>query len=154
MFRFACHRNTGLSIVLAGLALVALPSSTAAQGVGVRAGASVEPDQFYVGGHYETNALVERLHFRPNVELGFGDDLTAIGLNMEFVYKIPIDGPWSVYAGAGPALNIYSFNDDSETDGGLNFIFGAETSNGLLFEAKIGAIDSPELKFGVGYTWR
>jgi hypothetical protein len=143
-----------VQIFLAALAIVALPSIAAAQGVGVRAGASVDPDQFYLGGHYETPALVEQLHFRPNVEVGFGDDITALGLNLEFVYKIPIDGPWSLYAGGGPALNVYSFNDNSETDGGLNFVFGAETSNGLMFEVKVGAIDSPELKFGVGFTWR
>jgi hypothetical protein len=139
---------------LAALALVALPASAAAQGPGVRAGASVDPDQFYVGGHYETRALVQRLHFRPNLEIGFGDDVTTVGLNLEFVYKIPIEGPWNLYAGGGPALNIYSFDDDSETNGGLNLLFGAETSTGLLFEVKVGAIDSPEVKFGVGYTWR
>jgi hypothetical protein len=131
-----------------------LPSAAAAQGAGVRAGASVDPDQFYVGGHYETGALVQRLHFRPNLEVGFGDDVTTVGANLEFVYKIPLDGPWSLYAGGGPALNIYSFDDDSETDGGLNLLFGAETSNGLMFEVKVGAINSPEVKFGVGYTWR
>ena len=148
------RRNTVVSCVLAALALVALPSTAAAQGVGVRAGASVDPDQFYIGGHYETRPLVERLHFRPNLEVGFGDDLTAVGVNLEFVYKIPIDGPWSLYAGGGPALNIYSFDDTSETDGGLNVLFGAETTNGLFFEVKVGAIDSPDLKFGVGFTWR
>ena len=148
------RRNTVLSCVFAALALVALPSTAAAQGVGVRAGASVDPDQFYIGGHYETRPLVEQLHFRPNLEVGFGDDLTAVGVNLEFVYKIPIDGPWSLYAGGGPALNIYSFDDESETDGGLNVLFGAETSNGLFFEVKVGAIDSPDLKFGVGFTWR
>jgi hypothetical protein len=148
------RRNTVVSCVLAALALVALPSAAAAQGVGVRAGASVDPDQFYIGGHYETRPLVEQLHFRPNLEVGFGDDITAVGVNLEFLYKFPIDGPWSLYAGGGPALNIYSFNDDSETDGGLNVLFGAETTNGLFFEVKVGAIDSPDLKFGVGFTWR
>lgn len=151
---FARLRSTALSMCLAALALVALPASAAAQGPGVRAGASVDPDQFYVGGHYETRALVQRLHFRPNLEIGFGDDVTTVGLNLEFVYKIPIEGPWNLYAGGGPALNIYSFDDDSETNGGLNLLFGAETSTGLLFEVKVGAIDSPEVKFGVGYTWR
>jgi hypothetical protein len=29
-----------------------------------------------------------------------------------------------------------------------------EHRDGLFFEAKIGAIDSPDLKFGVGYTFR
>ena len=50
--------------------------------------------------------------------------------------------------------NIYSFNDDSDAEGGLNFVFGAKRSRGLFFEVKVGAIDSPDLKFGVGYTWR
>ena len=31
---------------------------------------------------------------------------------------------------------------------------GAEQSRGLFFEFKVGAIDSPNLKFGVGWTFR
>lgn len=151
---FARNRAIVLSYGLAMLVLVALPSAAAAQGPGVRAGASVDPDQFYVGGHYETRPLVDRLHFRPNLEVGFGDDLTLIAANLEFVYKVPIDGPWSLYAGGGPALNIISFNDESETDGGFNVLFGAEADSGLFFEVKVGAIDSPDVKFGVGFTWR
>jgi hypothetical protein len=154
MSRFVCRRTTVLPFVIGMLALAALPSTAAAQGPGVRAGASVDPDQFYVGGHYETRALVERLHFKPNLEVGFGDDVTAIGINLEFVYKFPLRAPWTLYAGGGPALNIYSFDDDSETDGGVNALFGAQTTQGLFFEVKVGAINSPDVKFGVGYTWR
>jgi hypothetical protein len=142
------------SCILPVLAVVALPSLAAAQGPGVRAGASVDPDQFYLGGHYESNALVDRLHFKPNAEIGFGDDITTFALNFEFVYKMPVSGPWTLYAGGGPAVNIYSFDDDSDAEGGLNFLFGAETARGLFFEVKLGAIDSPDFKFGVGYTWR
>lgn len=148
-------RNTVLSLCLAAMASAALPASAAAQGLGVRAGASVDPDQFYFGGHYESRPLVEQLHFKPNVELGIGDDITTLGLNLEFVYKIPIDGsPWRIYAGGGPAVNFYSFNNNSATEGGLNVLFGAETEQGLFFEIKLGALDSPDVKFGVGYTWR
>lgn len=154
MSRFVCRRTTVLPFVIGMLALAALPSTAAAQGPGVRAGASVDPDQFYVGGHYETRALVERLHFKPNLEVGFGDDVTAIGINLEFVYKFPLRAPWTLYAGGGPALNIYSFDDDSESDGGVNALFGAQTTQGLFFEVKVGAINSPDVKFGVGYTWR
>jgi hypothetical protein len=153
MWRVAL-RNTFSVILLTGLVLVAMPSSARAQGLGVRAGASVDPDQFYFGGHYESRSLVQQLHFKPNLEIGVGDDTTTVGVNFEFVYKIPIDGPWNLYAGAGPAVNFYSFDDDNETEGGLNILFGAETVQGLFFELKVGAIDSPDLKFGVGYTWR
>ena len=154
MPRVVFHRHLLPVCVFALLAVVTLPSPAAAQGPGVRAGASVDPDQFYLGGHYESNALVDRLHFKPNAEIGFGDDVTTVALNFEFVYKIPVSRPWSLYLGGGPALNIYSFENDSDARGGLNLLFGAETSQGLFFEVKVGAIDSPDVKFGVGYTWR
>jgi hypothetical protein len=145
---------SGLSFLLAVMAISATPA--AAQDAGFRGGISVDPDQFYFGGHLETSPLVDRLHFRPNVEIGFGDDLMLIGANMEFVYKFPRRGDWGLYAGGGPALNIYSFDDvdDSETEGGLNILVGVETPRGLFFEFKIGAIDSPDFKFGVGWTFR
>jgi len=148
-------RHTVVSLFLVALAVVGWPALGSAQGLGVRAGASVDPDQFYFGGHYDSRPLVEQLHFRPNVELGVGDDITTLALNFEFVYKLPIDGsPWNLYAGGGPAVNFYSFNDDSSTEGGLNVVFGAEAAQGVFFELKLGALDSPDLKFGVGYTWR
>lgn len=143
-------------------ALLSSAMPALAQGVGVRGGVSVDPDQFYFGGHYETDALVDRLHFRPNLELGLGDDLVTTSLNFEFVYKFPSRSSWRLYAGGGPAVNFYSFdtdgsnngNDDTETEPGLNFLFGAEARNGLFFELKVGAIDSPDLKFGVGWVFK
>jgi hypothetical protein len=145
---------TGLSFFLVVMAVSATP--VAAQDAGIRGGISVDPDQFYFGGHLETSPLVDRLHFRPNVEVGFGDDIMLIAANMEFVYKFPRRGDWVLYAGGGPALNIYTFDDvdDSETEGGLNLLVGAETARGLFFEFKVGAIDSPDFKFGVGWTFR
>jgi hypothetical protein len=158
------HSWTGFRTLFhAGLlafTLTAVPATAAAQGPGVRAGVSIDPDQFYFGGHYETGPLVDRLHFRPNIEVGIGDDLTAVGLNFEFAYKFPPRSGWRVYAGGGPAVNFYSWDDDvagndnSETEPGLNFLIGVEAARGLMFEFKIGAIDSPEFKFGVGWTFR
>ena len=98
------------------------------------------------------------LHFRPNVEVGIGDDLTVISGNMEFVYKFTARRAWNLYVGAGPALNVFMFDgpgdDDVNTEAGFNGLIGVESSRGLFFEFKVGAIDSPEFKFGVGYTWR
>jgi hypothetical protein len=146
---------TCLAAVVATVVLLS-PVSAAALAGGVRGGVSVDPDQFYVGGHYETGPLVDRLHFKPNIEAGFGDDLTLIAINFEFVYKFRSRSPWNLYAGGGPAINFFSFDQfhDSETEPGLNFLVGAESTRGLFFELKIGAIDSPDLKFGVGWTFR
>jgi hypothetical protein len=156
MVRSVNRLSTVLSTVFAAAVLVAAPAPAAAQAGGVRGGVSVDPDQFYLGGHYETGPLVDRLHFKPNLEAGFGDDLTLIAINFEFVYKFPSKGPWHLYAGGGPAINFYSFDelDDSETEPGFNILLGAEARNGLFFEMKIGTIDSPDLKFGVGWTFR
>ena len=93
--------------VAAAIGLLVLPLSAAAQeSVGVRVGVSADPDQFLFGGHLETDPLLEQLVFRPNAEIGVGDDLVVIGLNFEFAFKIDLDGQWSPYVGAGPAINI------------------------------------------------
>jgi hypothetical protein len=158
MRQVAARWVTSLSILLGLLVVSSTPA--AAQDGGLRAGLSVDPDQFYFGGHLETGPLIDRLHFRPNVEIGFGDDLTLIGANMEFVYKFPRRSGWGIYAGGGPALNVFivdddiNDNDDSDTEAGLNLLVGVENASGLFFEFKFGVVDSPDFKFGVGWTFR
>ena len=154
MSHFVTRSITRLSFLLATVFFLAAPA--AAQNAGIRGGLTVDPDQVYFGGHVETSPLIDRLHFRPNVEVGFGDNLTLIAANMEFVYKFPNRRDWGLYAGGGPALNVYMFDgrDDSETEAGLNLLVGVESSRGLFFEFKMGAIDSPDCKFGVGWTFR
>jgi len=141
--------------VLVGLSMTIAPAAASAQSAaGVRAGVSLNPDQFYFGGHIQTAPLVDRLHFRPNVELGLGDNVTLVAFNLEFAYMFPSRQPWHLYAGAGPALNYYVVTNSSDLKAGFNFLIGAEHRDGLFFEMKIGAIDSPDLKFGVGYTFK
>ena len=145
---------TVFSFLVMMTALSAMPAQ--AQDAGIRGGVSLDPDQFYFGGHIETSPLVDRLTFRPNVEIGFGEDIMLIAATMEFAYKFPRRGGWGFYAGGGPALNVYTFDDvdDSQTEAGVNFMIGVESSRGLFFEFKAGVLDSPDFKFGVGYTWR
>ena len=143
----------GLSFVLSVVFFSSTPAL--AQDAGIRGGISVDPDQFYFGGHLETSPLFDRVHFRPNVEVGIGDNLTLIGANMEFVYKFSRNRGVNLYAGGGPALNIFMVDEaDSETEAGFNALVGVETPGGLFFEFKLGMLDSPDFKFGVGYTWR
>jgi hypothetical protein len=79
--------------------------------VGVRADVSVDPEQFYFGGHAETPPLVDRLHFRPNIEIGIGDETTIAAFNLEFAHQFRSPEAWNVYAGAGPALHTSSTAD-------------------------------------------
>lgn len=135
--------------------LILSAASARAQGLGVRAGASANPDQFYVGGHYETVELADRLRFRPNVEVGIGDNLTLVAINVEFVYRLPVPviPMWQFYVGGGPALNIYRFTNDTDPEGGFNVLAGIEHRNGLFTEAKFGALKSARFKLCVGYTF-
>lgn len=146
------------SVFLALLAaLWLIPAPAAAQvAPGLRGGVSVDPDQVYVGGHIETDPLVESLVFRQNVEIGFGDDLTLAAFNFEFLWKFPRRGSqWGFYAGGGPAINLYQFEGPADdTEAGFNFVGGLETTRGFFFEFKVGAHESPDFKFGVGYTFR
>src|SRR5262245_7843700 len=111
-----------LVVVALMLGCVAVPAS--AQSAGARVGISVDPDQFYFGGHLETAPLVDQLRFRPNVEIGLGDHVTLVALNFEFAYLFPLGQPWNLYAGAGPALNIIHEDDDTSSEGGFNFLVG------------------------------
>lgn len=160
----ACGRRVPLArrmaILAVGSSLVWSLPVWAQSGAGLRAGLSADPDQFVIGAHVETDPLVENLAFRPNLEVGFGDHLTAIGFNAEFVYRFDVRrSAWRPYVGGGPALNLYRFDADGvggDTDArsGLNVLFGVEHRRGLFVEAKIGAFDSPDLKFIVGYSFR
>ena len=119
-----CKRSA--PVVFALFALIVSEAPAAAQGPGVRAGVSVDPDQFYFGGHYETGELIEYLHLRPNVELGLGDDVTTLSVNIEAIYKFPLRTrrDTTFYAGGGPAINFYDFDNGSDTQAGLNLLGG------------------------------
>lgn len=148
------------TLLWAGLLTLALATPVAAQGVGARVGVHGDPDQFVVGAHFETAPLIENLTFRPNVSFGIGDDVTLVALNFEFAYWIPIpDQPWRFYLGGGPAANIANVdrgpNDgDTEVLGGFNVMLGVQHDRGLFTELRVGAIDSPNIGFAVGWSFR
>lgn len=147
MKRFGCV--AGAILVVMGVVTPSL-----AQGLGMKAGASFDPDQFFFGGHVETVPLADEWRFRPNVDIGVGNDLTTVGINIEFIYAFSSSREWNLYAGAGPALNIIDSGGTTSSEGGLNFLAGLAHMRGLFGEVKFGAIDSPTFKLAVGYTFK
>ncbi len=145
-------------VILAVLFGVTAPAN-AQKGFGIRGGLSVDPEQGYFGLHYDTGPIVDRLSFRPNVEAGFGSGETLITFNFEFAYHIPLPkSPWSVYFGGGPAAVLTTHEDEGgghHTDGGGGFkiMVGLAHRKGLFTELKVGVIDSPSLKIGIGYSF-
>ena len=121
---------------------------------GIQGGISLDPDQFYFGGHLETSPLVDRLRFRPSVDIGIGDDLTLVAATSisPTRFREAARGISTLVADR-PSI-FMTLTGGSDTEGGFNFIVGAKNRDGLFFEMKVGLADSPDLKFGVGYTFR
>lgn len=157
MFRHALSKWCALGLLVVASLWAARAQ---AQVFGLRAGASADPDQFYFGVHADPPPITDRLSFRPNVELGLGNDATLVAVNLELVYRLPLQtsSQWVLLAGAGPAANFYSYSglldrSDNELGGGLNLLVGIEHRNGFFGEVKVGLIDSPGVKFGVGFSF-
>jgi hypothetical protein len=126
-----------------------------AQGIGFQGGVSVDPEQGFVGTHFETGELFRNFRFRPGIDGGFGGDFSLATINVEFLYHFSIGrSGWSVFQGGGPAVVLVRFNDDTSVHGGSFFTFGFAHENGFFTDFKIGAGNAPMLKFGVGYTVR
>ena len=148
------HKSLFAALVLVCLGFAS--NANAQWQYGLRAGVSADPDQFVIGGHLETKPLISKLTFRPNLEAGFGDNSTLVALNFEFAYRIDINQkPWWVYVGGGPAA-VWHHHDGGDTDfgGGFNFLVGVQHRKGLFAEIKVGAIDSPDFKFMVGWAFK
>jgi hypothetical protein len=142
-------------ITAALLAVLLLTNGRAdAQGIGFQGGVTVDPEQAFVGTHFETGELFQDFRFRPGIDGGFGGDFSLATLNIEFLYHIQVGRSWSVYQGGGPAVVFVRQNDRTSTHAGSFFTFGFAHENGFFTDFKLGTGTAPTLKFGVGFTVR
>jgi len=120
---------------------------------GLRAGGTINPEQFHFGAHLVTDPLFDNFTFRPNLEVGVSK-FVVIATNFEFAYAFQFENkPFSLYAGLGPSVIVAADSNNADAGGGFNILFGLEHRNGFMGEMKVGAIDSPDLKFTIGYTF-
>lgn len=132
-------------------------------GLGLRAGLTMNPDQVHVGGHLDLGPVADRFSLRPNVEIGFGDDVIVVAANLETTYRFQSRWTsWSPYVGGGVGVNFVdpdndSLVGDSRTETGILLLAGLErglASGARLFlESKVGLTNAPDLKFTVGWTF-
>lgn len=149
-------RTAGVLVLAACLVLV-VSQAVWAQGYGVRGGANVNPDQFDVGAHYDFAPLTDQLWLRPNGDVGFGSGTRLVALNLEAAYRLPLfdwKSPWAAYAGGGPSINWYRVAGVTDTQTGVNAMFGLAHVSGLFTEARVGFYDSPEFRVAVGYAFK
>ena len=149
-----------LLATLTGFAILAVAVQPAAAGsAGLRAGFSLDPDDFLIGLHFRTDPLAKDLYFVPSVEAGFGD-VTMIAGNADLHYVFETSSNLAPYAGGGLTVNWFDGegNADSNTEVGGSVLGGimlGKTKHGRLFlEVKLGLGDVPDAKFLVGWNIR
>jgi hypothetical protein len=140
--------------VAATAVLFAITQPAHAQGIGFQGGVTVDPEQAFVGTHFETGELFQNVRFRPGIDGGFGGDFSLATLNIEFLYHFQVARSWSVYQGGGPAVVFVRQNDRTSTHAGTFITFGFAHENGFFTDFKLGTGSAPTLKFGVGFTVR
>lgn len=136
------------------LALTLLATTASATDIGLRAGLTSGPDQFHIGAHTDLGHVFPPLRLVPNVEIGFGDNLTMIAFNGDLIYDFP-QTPFGVGGELGlNYLDVDGFGSNTEL--GLsalgNYRLGLDNGKTVLLEVKIGLLDSPDFKFTVGYS--
>ena len=120
----------------------------------IKGGVTVDPEQAFVGTHFETGELYQNVRFRPGIDGAFGGDFSLATLNIEFLHHLEVGRSWSVYQGGGPAVVFMRQNNQTSTHAGWFFTFGFAHENGFFTDFKLGTGRAPTLKFGVGFTVR
>ena len=130
-------------------------------GIGPRVGLTVNPDQFHVGLHLDLGDLTNNLMMQPNLEIGFGDNVTTVAPSFEVDYRFRSDwGVWTPYLGGGAGPVFYSTkHGNSSSKLGLYLQFGigkgssGSQSGHFFVEGKLGLADAPDFKATVGWTF-
>lgn len=150
--------------ILSIVAVLALAgTANAGTNFGLRGGITTGPQQFHVGGHADIGPYFNHVSLRPNIELGFGDDLLIAATNLEAVYRFQREWQtWSPYLGGGVGFNRVDpdnarLEGDASTEVGPLITGGIErgmSGGGRLFmESKLGLGNAPDFKLTVGWTF-
>lgn len=144
-------------LVVLALCSVARAQEMTFQSWGLRGGLRLgenDFDQFVIGAQASFGDIWENVRFAPNVELGFGSDVTAVSLDPELHYVFrdePVDDETFFYAGGGLGLHILDFDGGSDTDLKINLVGGIEKGldggRGLFGEFRMSLVDGTWFEF-------
>ncbi len=128
--------------------------------IGVRGGVTVDPDQVNIGLVSSIPIGVSGVLLQPNIDLGYGDNLTVVSFNLDTVYRIPMGtDSFKAYVGGGPGIAIVhgSVGSFTKTSTGANLVLGGEVRPGgfrpLSLELRVGVGSIQGLKLLCGITF-
>ena len=159
-----------LLLVSLTISLAALPAAAELgfYGWGPRVGFADNPDQFVVGIHQDFGEFVRNLRFQPNIEVGFGDEVTVISGTIPVHYRFTGLGSTTPYVGGGlllawidrdlTARQQRQGKDSSDFQINPVLVGGAEWEVGersdILVELHLAGGDAFDLKLVVGWVIR
>jgi len=127
-------------------------SSQTEAGFGLRAGASIKPDQFVLGGQFSWGKKYGIFKLVPSVDVGFGSSVTTIAFNGDLLFKLKVEGSeFGFYGGGGPTILYFDSDGSNSTwELGLSVVAGAHLPFKKLpptnLEFRLGVGDLPDVK--------
>jgi hypothetical protein len=116
------------------LAAVAVPTAQAQVGtshVGPRVGYNFDAEAVTIGGQFSI-PIARRLEFYPSADVHLVDVGSMLTVNIDLKYRVPAEGIQWLYLGTGLGIARRSFNDNSDSDLGLNLFAGVESLSGRI----------------------
>ncbi len=148
-------RASLLFVILLGLnasnALAQDGQAPSGLGFGLRGGFGLDPDQFVVGAQFSLGKAFAITRVVPSVDVGFGDNVTTIDFNADFLLRLIVeDTSFGLYGGGGPTLAFLDFKNDSKWKLGLSVVVGAQLPiikrHATNIEARFGIGDIPDFR--------
>jgi opacity protein-like surface antigen len=148
-------------LVLLAIMVVALPvwaeepsqqssnSDIGFRGWGLRAGVTDDPDQVVVGVQFNFGEFVSNLRFQPDLQAGFGDDITTLYATVPVYYRFNADQKFTPYAGGGIAFGFVDVDLPAGSSGDdTSFEVGGRLTGGLEWDLSGGGEFAVELSLG------
>lgn len=160
-------------VALALLGLASMHAEAASAGelglrtLGLRAGISMNPDQFHGGVFADVGQIVSKVRLQPSFEFGLGNGVRLGAVNADALYLFD-SRRWRPYAGGGLGINFIDVTDGVGQGDGMdiepvfNLVAGVEWGNPkpgsrasrrYQLEARLGLGDTPDFKLSAGITF-
>ena len=111
------------------------PGEAAAQNsIGANVGYDLDAEEFFVGAQFRLAPASLPIIINPSIETFFIENFTWLHFDLNALYPFGVDNTtFTPYAGAGLGLDyVKPENGDSNTDAGLNLLFGANFGMGRI----------------------
>jgi hypothetical protein len=155
--RIAPCSTASLGSLVAALVVTSVSASgQASTYVGTRAGYDFQTDEVILGANL-TVPISTQIEFYPSLELYLPDRGNKIGFNGDVKIFLPTRASYDLYAGGGLGIVNQNLGDVSNTDLGLNLLFGIGSRVGRIHpygEARLLLHDDTQLVLfaGVNFT--